>query len=88
MSVVIDGMDMPKTCNDCLIQCGNSFLYAGVKTKRHPNCKLREYPDAHWIINPDGYYPYCSNCKQEPVSRTMTDFCPNCGAPMKGGARA
>ena len=21
---------------------------------------------AHWEINPDGYYPYCSNCKSEP----------------------
>lgn len=40
---------------------------------------------AHWEINPDGYYPYCSNCKSEPKGREMTDYCPNCGARMDGG---
>lgn len=37
---------------------------------------------AKWIICSDGYYPYCSNCKREPQGRTMTKFCPNCGATM------
>ena len=37
-----------------------------------------------WLINSDGYYPYCSICKNEPKSRIMTDYCPNCGAYMKG----
>ena len=35
-----------------------------------------------WIINPDGYYPYCSECKQEPEGRVMSKFCPNCGCKM------
>lgn len=35
-----------------------------------------------WEINPDGYYPYCSNCKTEPKSGKMTNYCPNCGAKM------
>ena len=35
-----------------------------------------------WNINPDGYYPYCSCCKQEPKGGAMTDYCPNCGAKM------
>jgi len=35
-----------------------------------------------WIINSDGYYPYCSECKSEPKSGEMTDFCPNYGADM------
>ena len=39
-----------------------------------------------WIISSDGYYPYCSECKHEPKNGVMTDFCPNCGAKMKGGA--
>ena len=39
---------------------------------------------AEWKINSDGYYPYCSNCKNEPPGREMTVFCPNCGAKMKG----
>lgn len=37
---------------------------------------------ARWEINPDGYYPYCSNCKAEPKSGKMTPTCPNCGARM------
>lgn len=35
-----------------------------------------------WLINSDGYYPYCSCCMREPESGTMTDYCPNCGAKM------
>jgi hypothetical protein len=43
---------------------------------------------ATWIINPDGYYPYCSNCNYEPDrpqthSDNRTPYCPNCGAKMK-----
>jgi predicted Zn-ribbon and HTH transcriptional regulator len=34
-----------------------------------------------WLINPDGYYPYCSECGYEP--KAMTKFCPECGADMK-----
>lgn len=37
---------------------------------------------AHWEICCDGYYPYCSRCKQEPQGREMTKYCPNCGAKM------
>ena len=40
-----------------------------------------------WIIDPDGYYPVCSLCGEEPPEgRHIT--CPNCGARMKrAGAR-
>lgn len=38
-----------------------------------------------WKINADGYYPYCSVCKQEPPGRCMTAHCPSCGARMDGG---
>ena len=38
-----------------------------------------------WLICSDGYYPYCSECKNEPQGRVMTDYCPNCGAKMDGG---
>lgn len=41
-------------------------------------------PIAKWEICSDGYYPYCSKCKKEPQGRIMTDYCPNCGAWMKG----
>lgn len=33
-----------------------------------------------WLINSDGYYPYCSQCKYEP--KEMTRYCPNCGVEM------
>ena len=35
-----------------------------------------------WLINSDGYYPYCSQCKYE--LKEMTHYCPNCGAEMCG----
>lgn len=38
-----------------------------------------------WLINPDGYYPYCSECGEEPTEKHLPHFCPNCGASMKGG---
>lgn len=41
-----------------------------------------EYKEAKWIISSDGYYPYCSNCNQEPKSGKMEEKCPNCGAIM------
>lgn len=39
-------------------------------------------PRAHWKINCDGYYSYCSRCGCEPTSRQMTKFCDHCGAKM------
>lgn len=36
-----------------------------------------------WIICSDGYYPYCSQCLNEPQNRVMTKYCPNCGAKME-----
>ena len=38
-----------------------------------------------WLINSDGYYPYCSEYNAEPKSGEMTNFCPKCGAKMEGG---
>lgn len=44
-----------------------------------------ERKKGRWLINSDGYYPYCSECQKEPKSGDMTDFCPNCGADMRKG---
>lgn len=41
-----------------------------------------EEKTAHWDINCDGYYPYCSNCKEEPQGGKLSPYCPNCGAEM------
>ena len=45
---------------------------------------VRPVVRGEWIICSDGYYPYCSVCKNEPQGMVMTDFCPNCGADMRG----
>lgn len=47
-----------------------------------PIADVRPNIHAKWEISCDGWYPYCSNCKQEPQGRIMTNFCPNCGADM------
>ncbi len=41
---------------------------------------LKEH--ARWEINPDGYYPYCPKCNEEPKNGVMSNYCPNCGAKM------
>lgn len=46
-----------------------------LKAEPHPK-------QGKWLINPDGYYPYCSECGAEPEGRKMTKFCPECGTPM------
>lgn len=78
-------------------QAAISFIENVPYIKDHPNMGdlikewLEQIPAVQpekkigqWLINSDGYYPYCSTCKNEPKSRTMTDYCPNCGAFMKG----
>lgn len=68
------------------------LLNRGWKSGVYPlACDVRALPPAQpepkkgkWIINSDGYYPYCSECRKEPKNGDMTDFCPNCGADMRG----
>lgn len=43
---------------------------------------VAEVVHGRWLINSDGYYPYCSECKEEPKNGIMTHYCPNCGAKM------
>ena len=49
-----------------------------------PTVDAVEVVHGRWIINSDGYYPYCSECKEEPKHGEMTHYCPNCGAKMDG----
>ena len=42
----------------------------------------RKVVHGKWIICSDGYYTYCSVCKEEPSVGVMTKYCPNCGAKM------
>lgn len=40
----------------------------------------REEKTAHWDINVDGYYPFCSYCCK--AAERMSPHCPNCGRKM------
>lgn len=39
-----------------------------------------EEKTAHWDINVDGYYPFCSHCGKS--APKMSAYCSNCGAKM------
>ena len=49
-----------------------------------PTVGLATEKEGRWLVNPDGWYPYCSECRSEPKSGELTNFCPNCGAKMEG----
>lgn len=59
----------------------------------HDGCDFKESAKhSHWDINPDGYYPQCSNCGYEPpreLIRRNGDalifprYCTECGADTK-----
>lgn len=81
---------------DSLWKCDTCFYYQNNKCNTWCECGESYRPafnkldviegeivkTAHWIISSDGYYPYCSNCKNEPDCRRMTKYCPECGAKM------
>ena len=56
--------------------------------EKQPHADVQEVKHAEWKINCDGYYPYCSNCKQEPPRREMSQYCPHCGCRMDGDENA
>ena len=48
---------------------------------------IYSHNNAKWIISSDGYYPYCSHCKNEPKNGIMSKYCPECGALMRGDVK-
>ena len=46
-----------------------------------PTADVQPVRHGRWIVSSDGYYPYCSECKERPEGKT-TKYCPNCGAMM------
>lgn len=95
-----DGFYQPKSHEERL------EIFANVPKLQDIYNRLAEYEDtgltpeqinaknkpAHWCINPDGYYPQCSNCGYEPpreLIRRNGDalifprYCPECGADSK-----
>lgn len=82
----------PDGCNDCPIHtkeghiCNSQDIMNWLKNDVEEENRKRENSTrcAKWIISSDGYYPYCSECRKEPESGKMTDYCLNCGARMVG----
>ena len=73
------------------IECGNVDCVTicetrGAETKGEAikawNTRVEEPAEkiAHWDINCDGYYPFCSNCGESALK--MSPYCPNCGCKM------
>lgn len=54
-------------------------IYAMVEAE--PVVYVAPVVHAKWVICSDGYYPYCSNCSEEPKGG-LSSFCPHCGAKM------
>ena len=84
-------------CHNCEYRSGNewckmllcmSYQYAkrliaaGYSKRLLPAADVAPVVHGHWIICSDGYYPYCSRCKEEPSGRKMTKYCDHCGAKM------
>lgn len=44
---------------------------------------MNEKKQGEWKICCDGWYPYCSECGNEPKNGIMSNFCPDCGADMR-----
>lgn len=87
---ILDG-----ACIEC--DCETAILYCIATQAAELRGRLAAYEDtglspeevapvrqAKWEICSDGYYPYCSACNTEPKGGEMTDYCPSCGAKMKG----
>lgn len=55
-----------------------------VKEENTPTADVVEVKHGEWVINSDGYYPYCSICETEPKNGVMSKYCPECGAKMDG----
>jgi hypothetical protein len=76
-------------CEKCLhhLACLTNSEYVPTPCPAYEDkAGYRKQSEGEWKICSDGYYPYCSRCNHEPKNGVMSDFCPSCGAYMKGGA--
>ena len=60
------------------------------QARQMPTCTLEELgPKGRWISNGDGDF-WCTNCGDFALERSEraveSDFCPHCGADMRGGS--
>lgn len=85
--------EMAKICTDKCKDCHNSECRESTKSQyciadKLYNAGYRKQSEGEWEGN--GYLLNCSECGNvvnfNNVSRWLYNFCPNCGARMKGGA--
>lgn len=63
-----------KNCEECPISHVEQIV------EEEPNLLFGKEKTAHWDINTDGYYPFCSHCGE--ATQRMSPYCSNCGAKM------
>ena len=68
-------------------QCGNKHCHAIYYAERAINADYRKQNEGEWIWKSNGYKNrlHCSICNKPNEADISTNFCPNCGAKMKGG---
>lgn len=64
------------------IQANNDYKYYKELVEKASAVDVTPVVHGKWVISCDGYYPFCSNCKNEPKSGVLTPYCPDCGAKM------
>lgn len=73
-SELIKALNYDRDQYDKGYQDGKLAAYRQAESEKRKGC---------WLINSDGYFPYCSICNNEPKNRIMTKYCGECGAKMK-----
>lgn len=69
-------------CGDeYILSAQEAFVDAIAAVNNIPAAEVAPVVHAKWVICSDGYYPYCSNCSEEPKGG-LSSFCPYCGAKM------
>lgn len=92
MSIIINGMNMPKgNSTKNLLIYSDGKVFTGHKDDA--NYSAEERKTGRWIEQDDGWdgtYYECSECKEAftlidgTPSDNLYNFCPNCGADMRG----
>ena len=96
MDLLIKGIEMPKSCEDCFAcyeLSWESFDYCNIlkastiRGKRRKDCPIVEVKEGKWTEFEEGVYE-CSECHElyilddTPMAHKY-HFCPNCGSRME-----
>ncbi len=82
-----------RECRECYVCGGNCEFW--IEASVLYNAGYRKQSEGEWIYNTDDFTPHhrCSICGYnkpiaagEGINQEPKNYCPNCGAKMKGGA--